>query len=122
MEKGIAVRTEKPIIAEAYTEKAIEVIKEVPVYIDRVINNPTKEYVEVHFQNEKIVEVPTIREVITDRVLVNEKLNDVEVERIVPVYEEKVVEVDNTTEVVVERTKVVEVEKLVQVPGEKEYI
>ena len=76
----------------------------------------------MQFQNEKIVEVPTIREVITDRVLLNEKLNDVEVEKIVPVYEEKVVEVNNTREVVVERTKVVEIEKPVEVPGEKEYI
>jgi hypothetical protein len=81
----------------------------VPVYIDRVVNNPTIEYVEVQFQNERIVEVPTIREVIAEKVLVNERLNDVEVEKVVPLYEEKVVEVNNTREVVVERTKIVEV-------------
>jgi hypothetical protein len=87
LQQTTAVRTEKAVVAECFTEKAVEVIKEVPIFIEKVVNNPVKEYVEVAFQNEKIVEVPTIREVITNQIVVNEKLNDVEVEKIVPLYE-----------------------------------
>jgi hypothetical protein len=49
------------ILAQTITEKAVEVIREVPIYIEKVLNNKVTEYVEVVMETEKLVEVPTIR-------------------------------------------------------------
>jgi hypothetical protein len=124
VEKPVEVIKEVPVEVEkvVYKDKIVEVPVDRVVYKDRVVEKPVevikvvKEQVPVEVEKvvykDKIVEVPTERIVYVDRDRV------VVVDREVPVDREKIVYVDKITKQVVEKEKIVYVEK--EVPVDRE--
>ena len=65
----------------------VDINKQVGVFIERAVDVVLKEQVPVHVTAEKMLEVPTVREVLADRIVETCREVPMIIEKVVPSYE-----------------------------------
>lgn len=68
-EKGVAIRTEMPLLLEQTKTEVVVINKEVPVYIEKPVDGVVVNHVAVSVESQKAVPVQVTKEITVDRVV-----------------------------------------------------
>ena len=68
-EKGVPITRQEPVVIEENKIQVVDINKQVGVFVERAVDVILKEQVPVYITNEKMLQVPTKQEVLTDRIV-----------------------------------------------------